>query len=109
MSYLTALKQTATYWAPTGLDKYGKKTWATPVSVPCRWEDRTEQILDKRGLEYVSRARVFFGQDIDLEWYLFLGTSTDPDPTSVVGAYEIMGRKMTPDLRNLQQLWVAFL
>lgn len=109
MSFLTALNQTVTYWAQTGLDTYGKGTFASPVTRACRWEDKAELILDKYGEEVVSQSRVFFGQDIALEGYLYLGTSAGADPTVVAGAKEIRQRKMTPDLRNLQQLYVAFL
>lgn len=107
--FALTFNQVATIWTQTGLDTYGKPTFTAPAQINVRWEDRTEMILSKRGEEYVSKSRVFFGSDIPLEAFLFLGTSAATDPTAVPGAYEVMGRKMTPDLRNLQQLYVAFL
>lgn len=109
MSYLTTLNQVATLWTRTGLDRYGKGTYERTDDLACRWEDRSELILNKHGQEIVSRSRVFFGQDIPLEAYLYLGSSAASDPTTVKGAFEVQQRKMTPDLRNLQQLHVAFL
>ncbi len=108
-NFATTFNQVATLWTQTGLDTYGKPTFSSPTAINVRWEDRAETILNKHGQEVVSQARVFFGSAIPLEAYLFLGTSVASDPRLVVGAHEVMQRKLTPDLRNLQQLHVAFL
>lgn len=103
------LRQTATYWAQTGLDKYGKPTFSAPTTIACRWEDRQELFIDKRGQETLSRARVFFAQAVDLEGYLYLGESAATDPLTLQDAFEIQATKKTPDLRNLKSLYVAML
>lgn len=103
------LRQTCTYWAQTALNMSGKGTFATPVQLPCRWEDVAHLFLNKRGQEVTSRSRVFLAQDIDLQGYLMLGTSAAADPTTLVDAWEIQQVKVTPDLRNLKNLYVAML
>lgn len=104
------LKQTLTYWAPTGVsDAFGKVTYASPVPLSCRWEDRIELFRDKRGQEFQSKAKVFLAVAIDLDGYLFKGTSAAADPTAVAGAYEVRQLLTTPDLRALKNMYVALL
>ena len=103
------LRQTATYWASTGHDLFGKQAFATPVTLPVRWEDKVELIRDKTGEEIASKSRVFLATDIDIDGYLFLGTSVAADPTQVNGAEEVRQLVSTPDLRNLKTLYVAYL
>lgn len=103
------LRQTATYWAPLGTDMFGKVTYAKPITLPVRWEDKAELFRDKLGQEVTSKARVFLASDIDLDGYLFLGISAVTDPLSLDKAFEIRQVNRTPDLRNLKTLYVAFL
>lgn len=101
------LRQTATYWAPLGLDAYGKRTFAAPVQRPCRWEDKAETFIDKHGKQETSRSKVFFSLDLELNGHIFLGTSAVVDPTTLSDAWEIRNVFRTPDLRNNKQLFVA--
>lgn len=103
------LLQTCTYWAQTGLNMSGKGTFATPVQLACRWEDVALLFLDKRGQEATSKSRVFLAQDIDIQGYLMLGTTSTADPTTLPEAWEVRSLKSTPDLRNLKNLYVAML
>jgi len=103
------LNQTVTYWSQTGEDLFGKGTFASPIQLQARWEDVAEMFIDKTGQESVSKAKVFLAQDISLEGYLVQGTSAGTDPTVVAGAQEVRQIKRTPDLRNLQTLYVAML
>ena len=108
-NYARNLKQQATYWAVTGVDVYGKRTFASPTTVVCRWEEKVQMIVNKQGKEIVSRARVFLVQDIDMDGYLYLGHSGDSDPRMVDSAFEIQMKAVQPDLRGLSQLNVAYL
>lgn len=103
------LRQTATYWAPNGTDAFGKPLFTAPQVMACRWEDRAELFRDKTGEERTSRSRVFFKDVIDLNGYLLLGESTEEDPTTLQGAWEIRQVVTLPDLRNLKTLYVAIL
>jgi hypothetical protein len=103
------MRQTATYWRKTGSDSYGKPTFASPVTMSCRWEDSNQLINDKSGREIVSKSRVFLANDISDEGYLYLGTSTSTSPLGVVGAHEIKVIGRQSDLRSVQTLHVAHL
>lgn len=39
---------------------------------------------------------VYLGQDVEIGGYLFLGTSSDPDPTDIDGAYLIREFRKIP-------------
>lgn len=109
MSYTSHLKQVCTVWTVTGSDLYGKSTYASPVTKACRWEEKTEEVVDKHGETYMSKARVFFAESIPLESYVYLGTSAAADPTTVSAAREVRQVATTPDLRALKSLQVAYL
>jgi hypothetical protein len=110
MSLEHKLNQVCTYWEPSGgSDLYGKPLWNTPVELKCRWENNQTQIMAKTGQEVVSKARVYLAQPVSVDGYLFLGTSEETDPTTVVGAESIQNVGTTPDLRNLKQLTTVYL
>jgi hypothetical protein len=105
-----SLNQTATYWAPSGsTDLYGKPTPSAPVQIPCRWEERSSQVISKKGEEIISKARVFMLQDVSLDGYLYLGASAQADPNNQSGVYEIQAMSRTPDLSNLESLVTVYL
>lgn len=109
IDFASKMNQAVTYWAQTGYDLFGKGTFSSPVALDARWEDSAELFIDKHAQETVSKSKVFLAQDISLEGYLLLGTSVAADPTVVPLAYEVRQIKRIPDLRNLQQLYVAIL
>lgn len=99
MNFLTmGLKQTCTYWEPNGVDGYNKPSFAAPVTLKCRWEERTEKIQSDEGVEVLSRARIFLDQDVKVGGYLLLGESTDSSPLYVPNAFRIITFRKTPGL-----------
>jgi len=100
--------QTAVYWGTPADDGYGGKTFADPVEIACRWEERIEKITrvgDRLGEEVVSKARVFLTQDVDELGYLYLGelddlSSNPDDPKEEDGAREILRFDKTPAHRS---------
>lgn len=106
---LRNLNQTLTYWPPGAVDRYGKPQPGSPVQKPCRWEDRSDQIISKTGQEIVSKSRVFLAEDVDIDGYVYLGVSSASDPTTVSGAQQIQAKSKHPDLRNLRQLVTLYL
>lgn len=103
------LNQVCTYWAQTGTDMFNKPVFAAPQALACRWEEVSEKFINKNGEESVSKSRIFFAQNVDLEGYLFLGVNASADATEVDGAYEVQQVKKTPDLRGLKTLYVVYL
>ena len=64
-----ALKQTAVYWSAPVDDGWGGQTFATPVEISCRWEDKTELIRADNGREMISSAQIHVDQDLDFEGF----------------------------------------
>ena len=105
MSILSgSLNQTAVYWGTPAASGFGHKTFAAAVEVDCRWEEKSDLYIDRKGKEFVSRSVVFVGQDLDIGGYLYLGElddlDSDPAPTDVSGAYEIRAFQKIPDLKG---------
>ena len=99
MSFITRrLNQKATYWAVGSVDSSGDPTFATPVGVKVRWEQRTVVFTTPTGEERSSTDVVFVKQDMVEGDFLFLGTSTVADPTTVLAAKEIQGFSKLPQL-----------
>lgn len=110
MSLLNRMrKQTATYWGSPEPDGYGSYTFDTPITLMVRWEDVSEVVQGANGESINSRSTVYVGQDVDVEGYLYLGTSSATDPTEVDGAYRIRSFSKVPNLRASKYLRKAYL
>ncbi len=107
--FIRTLRQTATYWAPTTKSAYGFQAFAAPVQLSCRWEDEQEQFTDRAGNNVVSDALVHLETDVEEGGYLYLGTSTETDPTTVGGAYQIKRCMKSPDIKGVNYVRIAYL
>ena len=127
-SYITGnLLQTAVYWADPADDGYGGVSYADPIQISCRWEDK-QQIIGTItgnqivGFQNMSRAIVYVDRDLDVDGFLMLGTLDDLtessgdssgefyDPHQLAGAYIIKRFEKTPALHNTTEfIRVAYL
>ena len=116
----TMRRQTAVYWATQrtesggfAFDEYGLPQWTDPVEIECRWDDLSEQFIDAVGTLQVSRSLVYVDRDMIPGEVLFLGELTDltseDDPKSNEGAWEIRKFERNPNLRNTEMLRTAYL
>ena len=94
------LNQTATYWAPTGINDSGDVIFAAPITIKVRWEDSQKLMTDSQGRERESMADVFTEVDVDEKGYMLLGESTDLDPRELNAAFEIQTFNKTPGLEG---------
>lgn len=102
------LKQSVTWWA-IAPDGFGGDTFAAPVVIKCRWEEKQEVIAELSGLpatkELMSKAVVFVDRDIKVGDYLCLGDKTPiANPTTVLGALKVQTYGFVTDLRNVSVL-----
>ncbi len=108
--YLTKnLKQTATYWASPVADGYGGYTFTSPITIDCRWILKQELFIDAKGKEKVSNAVVLLAQDVDLDGYLYLGTTTELNPKNINGSYSIKSFAKIPSMKAdafLRKVWL---
>ena len=110
MSFLTRLlKQDATYWSHSSYDEYGDQSWASPVAIKCRWEDRSQIFLDEKGEQVHSKACVWTTTELAVDGYLFLGTSSTANPETVSGADKILRIESCPDVKNRTTIYKALL
>ena len=72
----------AVYWGSPVSDGMGSFAFATPIEIPCRWQESGQILSDKDGNEIISKAVVYVTQDLDEEGMLYLGTLIDLGITS---------------------------
>lgn len=101
--------QTATYWGAPIASGFGGYIFAPPIEVQVRWEDKNEEFIDDQGRVRVSQAAVFSETDMETGGFLFLGSSSEADPSAVDGALPIQKYAKTPDLRAVRYLRKAWL
>lgn len=102
--------QEATYWGLPTIDGFGTRTFATPVIIKCRWEDRTGLLIEKNGEEINSRAVVYPAVDIVKGGYLALGDFTATEnPQDEETAYMIQDYQSIPSVSGKQTLRKAIL
>lgn len=88
-------KQTTVYWATPVKDGYGNYTYATPVEIKCRWEDKVSIINGENGQQETCSASVLVYQDLTMHGYLYLGTlaslsaAQKANPKLIDRSYEI--------------------
>lgn len=107
--YRRQLRETLTYWAPASHDHWGKETWNDPVTISGRWEDRAERFATPLGEEAISNAKVFLASGVTVAGWIFSGTSTASDPTTVSGAYPVRRAEKIPTLRESEYIYKAYL
>jgi hypothetical protein len=104
------LNDQVTLWIVTGRDAYDRRTWAAPVVIKGRWEDKNETIRNLAGDEVVSTSRVYLPQPGIIGSYLAYGDqSANADPTKVQGAREVQMTGRQRNLRALSEVNVAYL
>ena len=116
MSLISRMRrQTAVWWARTGVDSYGAPEWAEPVEIACRWEEKAELIRTAAGDEVVSRAVVYVDRDMNEGDMLAVGTllaldsGQVSDPREVDGVGEVKSFGAVPNLRATEELKTAWL
>lgn len=107
----SGLNDQITYWAPVGDSRYGGLTYAAPILLPARWEDRQERIMKANGDEFISKTRIFLGQDVQVGGMIAHGdytAMTDPQmggmAVSVINGFVTM-----PNLRSITKDRRAYL
>lgn len=103
-------RQIATYWGSPSQGGFGGTTFAAPILIKCKWEDRTEVFTDSTGSEKTSTAIVWTFDRLEDGGYLVRGDSSlVMDPTTLDDALEIKRSDEIPDLRGLHYERRAYL
>lgn len=106
-------KQRATYWAKNPEpNEFGAVSWATPVEIKCRWEDKEGRILNEQDEVSESMSRVYVDRPMKIGDKLKLGTmatDTPQSPAEDKQAFEIQGFEKLPNLKAKEFLYTAYL
>lgn len=95
--------QTAVYWGNPVNDDFGRFTFAPPIDIKCRWEDKTETDIGWTSTGFpgnlrLSKSQLLVTQDLEIKGYLWRGTLAEaqslyPDkintPEKIPGSYQI--------------------
>jgi len=107
MSYITRnLKQKAVYWGSPVRGGFGSFTFADPVEISVRWEEKTEIFIDLNGAQAISAALVYVSVDVVNQGYLWLGelseisSSEEGAPHFVTNARQIRGVQKISNLKG---------
>lgn len=102
----TVCVQTAVYWGSPVNDGYGKFSFADPVEIPVRWEDKTEVLMSAFGMEQITDANILVTTDKDLHGYVWLGNLSalteeqKADPMLISGSREIIAFEKIPMIKK---------
>ena len=106
---MRSYRQKATYWGVPTSNGVGGESFATPVVLLVRWEDRKEQFTMEDGELAVSNAIVFVKQDVEIGGYLYLGETDEASPHLIPEAFPIRQFRKVPNLRAVTSERRAFL
>lgn len=98
--------QTAVYWGSPTNDGFGGFTFAAPIEIPVRWEDKTQIVATMDGQEVTSDTEVLVTIDLEYNGYLYLGLLEDltddeqENPMLVSGAKPIISISKIPMIKS---------
>jgi hypothetical protein len=105
--------QTCVYWGSPVESGRGDRTYAEPVELACRWEEKTQVLFktDNTADQVSSRAIVYLTQDVEEKGMLYLGTLEElydlngdsssgvvDSPEDIAGTYMIRRFEKYPSL-----------
>jgi len=106
-------KQTAVWWARSAsVDRFGKYTYDEPVEIKCRWDTKGVEFRDNKGQTVMSDSTVYPDRVLVVGDMLMEGdleSDTASDPTTETTAYEIKRFDKTPNIKNTETLYTAYL
>lgn len=106
------LHETAVWWANAVNTGEGGRSFAEPVEIAVRWEERGELYIDAAGQEKRSSAVIFSSEEVKVGDYLYLGTLGDlssADPLLVAAAYEVKAIAAVPNANGSEHQRNAYL
>lgn len=110
-------RQTLVYWQVADSNPQGQPTYSAPVQLPCRWENKTKELVLPGGRKVNSSGYVLMGQSLTPGSLIFLGTLADvakittyPEQplTNNQGAREVLIVHDTPDLNAEEHLYEVY-
>lgn len=107
-NYTRHMHQTISYWAFAGIDRFGKASFAAPVTLRARWQDVAVLFKDAQGQQRTSSAVIYPEYNLTLKGYVKRGTDESFNPVGLDGAFEILQEADSPNLRGTMTLHKVF-
>lgn len=88
-------------------DGYGSYSFASPVEINCRWEDKLDIVRNAAGVEVVSTSRVFVDREILTDSFMYLGLLsevTGQNPQSITGAFQVISFISSPNIAGTERI-----
>lgn len=98
--------QDAVYWGTPTEDGFGGKTFAAPIPIKCRWQDKVQLLGTPDKETVISRATVVVLQDVEEDGLMWLGSLTSlsalqqANPRSIDGMCIVKRFEKTPALQS---------
>ena len=99
------LKQTATLWACSGIDRDGEPTVSAGADISVRWVVKVVESMDPKGRPVKYDATVAAGQEIAMNSIMWLGKVADFDGDNVSDLFIVKDRSRTPDVKGKNIRW----
>ncbi len=114
MSLITDMRlQAAVWWSRSQVpDESGTFSFAAPVQIECRWEDKLMEVLDAQGQKTLSSSTVYVDREMGVGDKLKFGSidsETMDDPVEDREAFSIIRFEKLPDFSAEETLLTAYL
>ena len=81
--------QKCVYWGNPVINGEGGWSFAAPIEIECRWEDKQELMEEYDNNKYSSQATVLVKQDIDRRSYMYMGTLAELQAIATTNGWDI--------------------
>jgi len=105
-------RQKAVWWERLAPNQYGEFSFAEPVEIQCRWEDKGAEFRNGTGQTQMSDAVVYTDRVLKEGDKLMKGeldSNTPDDPKALTTAFEIQRFDELPNFKATETLYTAYL
>jgi hypothetical protein len=96
-------KQKCVYWGNPVSDGNSGYTFAAPVEIDCRWDDKQELKTGYYGNKFASQAQVLVNIDLSRRGYLYNGTLVQLRAEATANGYDINNPREFPTAFIIEQ------
>lgn len=97
-------RDTLTYWAYAGADRYGEPTYANPIQMKCRWDDCRKQVFMEDGSPVFTKIELITAKPLAVKGMVRKGKLTGQEhqanPRTLSDTHEIIQTDITPMFTN---------
>jgi hypothetical protein len=106
------LKQKVTYWPlqTEEFDEFGQPVFESPIEINARWDEEIVEFLSPDGTKQMSKAVLFVDRFIRSGYLVNLPIASVSGTSPLkIGAWQVRGYEVTPDLSAAKALYTVYL